>query len=74
MCLAVPVEVVALTGPGRALADMGGVRREIDVSLLDDLEVGDFVILHVGFALQKLDRVEAERTLAMLQQMAAQQQ
>ena len=53
---------------------MGGVRREIDVSLLEGLQVGDFVILHVGFALQKLDRAEAEKTLAMLQQMSAQQQ
>jgi hydrogenase expression/formation protein HypC len=74
MCLAVPVEVVALTGDGRALADMGGVRREIDVSLLEDLQIGDFVILHVGFALQKLDRAEAEKTLTLLQQMSAQQQ
>lgn len=74
MCLAVPVEVVALMGSGRALAAIGGVRREIDVSLLDDLKVGDFVILHVGFALQKLNRAEAEKTLALLQQMGAQQQ
>ena len=65
MCLAIPVCVDELLDDGGAMADIGGVRKRIDVSLVDDLAVGDYVILHVGFALKKLDKDEAERTLAM---------
>lgn len=65
MCLAIPVRVDELLDDGGAMADIGGVRKRIDVSLVDDLAVGDYVILHVGFALKKLDKDEAERTLAM---------
>ena len=49
-----------------ATVDAGGVRKEISVSLLNDVAVGDYVILHVGYALSRLDPAEAERTLALL--------
>jgi hydrogenase expression/formation protein HypC len=74
MCLALPVKVVELgSGPGEdwAIVDLGGVRKEISLALLDDVKVGDYVILHVGFALSKLDPEEAQKTLALFAEMAA---
>lgn len=65
MCLALPVKVIEL-GPGdTAIVDLGGVRKEISLALLDDVNVGDYVILHVGYALSKLDPEEAAKTLAL---------
>jgi hydrogenase expression/formation protein HypC len=64
MCLAIPARVVELTSPDSALIDIGGVRKEISVALVDALAVGDYVIVHVGYALAKLDPIEAQRTLA----------
>lgn len=65
MCLAVPVEVIELLPGDMARVDAGGVRKEISLALVEDVRVGDFVILHVGYALQKLDPAEAERTLRL---------
>jgi hydrogenase expression/formation protein HypC len=65
MCLAVPAQVVDLRSAEAALVDLGGVRKEISLALVDDVAVGDYVIVHVGFALQKLDREEAQRTLEL---------
>ena len=66
MCLAIPVCITEILDPERALASAGGVIREINTALLDDLAVGDYVILHVGFALSKLDQAEAQATLAAM--------
>ena len=63
MCLAIPVRITELLAGDRALASAGGIVREIDVALVDDLQVGDYVILHVGYALSKLNEVEAQKTL-----------
>lgn len=65
MCLAVPVRVVQIPAPDTALVDLGGVRKEISLALVEGVQEGDYVILHVGYALQKLDTEEAERTLAL---------
>ena len=64
MCLAIPARVVALPDPDTAQVDVGGVQKRISLALVDDVRVGDFVIVHVGYALTKLDPEEAERTLA----------
>lgn len=69
MCLAVPVRVVELVAADTAIVDLGGVRKEVSLALVDDVRVGDYVILHVGFALQKLDAQEAERTLEVFREM-----
>jgi hydrogenase expression/formation protein HypC len=66
MCLAVPARVIACHDDDRATVDLGGVKLTISLALVDHVAVGDYVIVHVGYALSKLDRVEAERTLAML--------
>jgi hydrogenase expression/formation protein HypC len=73
MCLALPVKVIEVgCGPSgdNAMVDLGGVKKEVSLALLDDVQVGDYVILHVGYALSKLDPEEAERTLALFASMA----
>jgi hydrogenase expression/formation protein HypC len=63
MCLALPARVVALTGPDTAKIDLAGVQKEISTALLDRVAPGDYVIVHVGYALTRLDPDEAARTL-----------
>lgn len=66
MCLAIPVQILEILEANRALASASGVVREIDVTLVDNLQVGDYVILHVGYALSKLDESEAQQTLRLM--------
>ena len=63
MCLALPVRVVELRDGDMAIVDLGGVRKEISLALVEDVAAGNYVILHVGYALTRLDPAEAERTL-----------
>ena len=65
MCLAIPALITELHGDGLARVDMGGVSKEISLALLEDCAVGDWVIVHVGYALRKLDTAEAEKTLQL---------
>ena len=65
MCLALPVKVIELGHGDTAIVDLGGVRKEISLALLDEVNIGDYVILHVGYALSKLDPEEAAKTLAL---------
>lgn len=65
MCLAIPACIQQLVGNDAAIVNLGGVKKEISLALVDEVAVGDYVIVHVGYALQKLDREEAERTLAL---------
>ncbi len=66
MCLAIPARITKLIDADRALASVGGIVREINVALVPDVAIDDYVILHVGYALSKLDEAEAERTLAAM--------
>jgi len=63
MCLAMPVEVIELMDGQQARVSVDSVTREISLALVDDVTVGDFVLLHAGFAIGKLDREAAEETL-----------
>lgn len=65
MCLAIPARVVELRAPDLAVVDLSGVQKEISLALVDDVAVGDYVIVHVGYALNKLDPEEAQKTLAL---------
>jgi hydrogenase expression/formation protein HypC len=65
MCLALPARVVALPAPDCAIVDLGGVRKQISIALVPDAQVGDYVIVHVGYAIGRLDPEEAEATLAL---------
>ena len=66
MCLAIPVRIVALTGPGMARVALGGIVKEVSVMLIEDPLPGDYVMLHVGYALARIDEEEAKRTLELL--------
>lgn len=65
MCLALPARVVELRGGDLAVIDLGGVRKEISLALVEDVVVGEYVIVHVGYALHRLDPEEARKTLLL---------
>ena len=69
MCLAIPAQVVELRPDDNALVDLAGVKKEISLALLDGVAVGDDVIVHVGYALNRLDPEEAEQTLKLFAEM-----
>lgn len=73
MCLGIPGRIVEFAEPTRqiARAEVSGVRRNINVGLVlpDGLEIGDWVLIHVGFALSKIDEEEARRTTEFLEQL-----
>ena len=67
MCLAVPGRVLSVEetdGTTMAQVDFGGVRKEVCLAYIPDIEVGEYVIVHVGFAIQRLDEASAQETLA----------
>jgi hydrogenase expression/formation protein HypC len=67
MCLAVPAEVVALSPEqDSAVISLGGVRKQISLALVENVVLGDFVLVHVGFALAKVSPEEAARTLELM--------
>ena len=68
MCLALPCKVVAIDGDN-ATIDVSGMKKDISLALMEDVAVGDYVIVHVGYALTKLDPEEAEKTLALFAEM-----
>ncbi|MGE5189027.1 MAG: HypC/HybG/HupF family hydrogenase formation chaperone [Gemmatimonadota bacterium] len=68
MCLGIPVKVIEVRGE-TAMVDVGGAGREVSLLLLTDVAAGDWVILHAGFAIQKLDEEEAAKTLALLREL-----
>ncbi len=70
MCLAIPTQVVELLENDGAVVELGGVRKEVSLALVDGVAVGDYVIVHVGFALSRLDPEEAAKTLALFAEMA----
>ncbi len=67
MCLGIPAKVLE-RNESAAVVELGGVRREISVMLIDDVSVGDWVIVHAGFAIEKLSESEAEQTLALFRE------
>jgi hydrogenase expression/formation protein HypC len=66
MCLAIPARVDALLDDDQALIDLDGVQKEISLALVDGVRAGDYVVVHVGYALGRLDPEEAARTLELL--------
>jgi hydrogenase expression/formation protein HypC len=65
MCLAIPALIVERLEGEEGLIDLGGVRKRVSLSLVPEAEVGDYVIVHVGYAISRLDPEEAARTLAL---------
>ena len=71
MCLAIPVQITEILPDEMAKVSLDGVTRVVSTALIDDPRVGDYVVLHVGYALAKIDPDEAERTLEMLAEAGA---
>jgi len=71
MCLAIPAQIVEVVDAeaGFANAEISGVRRTVSTALCPEADVGDWVLIHVGFALQAIDEDEARETLALLEKM-----
>ena len=70
MCLAVPMRVAALLDDGFAEVEVGDVRVRTSLALLDGVAVGDYVIVHAGFAINRLDVAEAEKSLTLFAEIA----
>ena len=66
MCLALPAKVIELRDDGSATVELDGVRQQVSLALLDGVKVDDYVVVHVGYALSRLDEAEAKQTLALL--------
>ena len=78
MCLAIPGELISVSGKGdmdrKGKVKFGGVTREVSLAFVPEAVVGDWLIVHVGFALSRLDREEAERTLDLIREAAGDDQ
>jgi hydrogenase expression/formation protein HypC len=68
MCLAVPVQVVSMEG-SEAEVEIGGVKRRVSIMLTPEVKVGDYVLLHTGYAINVIDEAEAQETLKLLTEM-----
>jgi hydrogenase expression/formation protein HypC len=68
MCVAVPMQIKKIDGD-KGVVDIGGVEREVGLQLIKDVKVGDYVIVHAGFAIQRLDEEIAKETLALFDEM-----
>jgi hydrogenase expression/formation protein HypC len=75
MCLAIPGKIVEIVDEENYLAkvEVGGVRRNVNIGMLDrnDVHIGDYVLIHVGFAMSKIDEREAEETLRLLHELGS---
>ena len=70
MCLAIPARVIELLPDDMAKVSLDGVIKTVSLGLVEDVAVEDYVIVHVGYALAKIDPMEAEHTLALLREAA----
>ena len=67
MCIAVPMEVVEIND-NMGVVELNGVKRDVGFMLMEDIQLGDWVLIHAGFAISKLNKEEAEETLSLLKQ------
>jgi hydrogenase expression/formation protein HypC len=66
MCLALPARVLSLLPPEHAVVELGGVKKTVSIVIVPEACVGDYVIVHVGYAIGRVDPRQAERTLALI--------
>jgi len=69
MCLALPAQITKILSDDRAIINLGGITKEISTALLAEVAEGDYVIIHVGYALTRLDEQEAQKTLSLFAEM-----
>ncbi len=74
MCLGIPAKVIELDESSQGKVDYLGTKVRTNFSLLENVKVGDWVIVHAGFAISKLDEEEAKETLSLLREMASKQE
>ena len=70
MCLAVPVRLKEKKSDEIGVIEYGGVLLDVNLQLLDEVNIGDYILVHAGFAIERLNEKEAEETLALMRQMA----
>ena len=70
MCLAVHMKIVEVLPSGMGVGDLDGVRHEVDLTLVPQVRVGHYVIVHAGFAIETLDEQEADARLALFEELA----
>lgn len=70
MCLAIPIRVEELLPGDMARVTLSGVSKSVSIALLEDVRIGDYLIIHVGYALARLDPEEAAQTLALMREAA----
>ena len=70
MCLAIPMKILEIREDGTGLVEMDGARHEANLSLVADPKPGDYVIVHAGFAIEKLDEKQADEQLALFAELA----
>lgn len=68
MCLSIPAKVEKIEG-NEAMVNLSGNRLKIALDLLDNIQIGDYVLVHAGYAIQKIDEVEAEETLRLIREL-----
>lgn len=69
MCLAVPAQITSVDGSlDTATVSLGGISKQVSLALVDGADVGDYVLVHVGYALNRISPEEAERTLQLLEE------
>jgi len=68
MCLGIPMEIIEIRGI-TGIAKTEGLKREVNLQFLSNAKIGDFVIIHAGFAIQKIDKEKAQETLALFREM-----
>lgn len=69
MCIGIPAEVISINGNMGEIS-VGGVTRQVGLELVEGVQVGDYVIIHAGFAIQKINEEQAEETLRLLNELA----
>jgi hydrogenase expression/formation protein HypC len=69
MCLGIPMKVVEVHGD-KGMVEIGGVKREASFQLLENVKVGEYVLVHAGYAINKIDEEEAQETLDLLREIA----
>lgn len=73
MCLGVPMQVIEVRADDKGLVDLDGTRVEVDFSLVADAQVGEYMIVHAGFAIERLDQAEADTRIRMFEELGAAQ-
>ena len=70
MCLAIPMKLIKIEG-NKGVVELSGVKKEISLTLLKKVKVGDYLIIHAGFAIEKLNEEEAKKTLAIWEEIGS---